>query len=147
MSVVIECEKILQWAPESNIARVVLGLAHKQLSRYDAALVNFRRIERVSGTSAMALSLMAQTFATAGRMEEAQQTFDELKGLSELKYVPPSYVARVYLGLGETEAALDWLESVYQNRSLPIMSLKTDPDWDVLRSDPRFARLVEVAGL
>ena len=142
-SVVVECEKVLQWAPESTIARVVQGLAHKQLSDYDAALVNFRHLERVSGTSALALSLMAQTFATAGRMGEAQQTFDELKGLSELKYVPPSYVARVYVGLGEKEAAVDWLESAYRNRSLPITSLKTDPDWDVLRSDPRFARLID----
>ena len=147
MSVVIECEKILQWAPESNITRVVLGLAFKQQSRYQDALATFKRLERVSGTSALALSLMAQTLATAGNIAEAQETFDELKGLSELKYVAPSYVARVYLGLGEKEAALDWLESAYENRSLPITTLQTDPDWDPLRSDPRFIRLLEKVGL
>ena len=144
---VMECEKILRWAPESNITRVVLGLAYRQQSRYEDALATFKRLERVSGTSALALSLMAQTFATVGSSEEAQQAFDELKGLSELKYVAPWYVARVYLSFGDTEAALDWLELAYENRSLPITSLKTDPDWDVLRSDPRFTRLIENVGL
>jgi serine/threonine-protein kinase len=144
---VSECEKILQWAPESNITRVVLGLAFRQQSRYEDALATFKRLERLSGTSALALSLMAQTFATAGNIEEAQETFDELKGLAELKYVAPSYVAKIYLGLGEKEAALDWLESAYENRSLPITSLKTDPDWDALRSDPRFTRLLQKVGL
>ncbi len=144
---VTECEKILQWAPESNITRVLLGLAYKQLSRYEEALATFKQLDRVSGTSPLALSLMAQTFATAGSTEEAEQAFDELKGLSELKYVAPSYVARVYLGFGDTEAALDWLELAYENRSLPVTSLKTDPDWDVLRSDARFTRLLEKVGL
>jgi len=139
----MECEKILQWAPESNMTRVVLGLAYKQLSRYEEAVATFKRIERVSGTSALALGLMAQTLAAAGRTEEAQQAFDELKGLSELRYVAPWYVASVYLGFGDTEAALDWLESGYENRSLPITTLKSDPDWDELRSDPRFKRLIE----
>ena len=146
-AVVIECEKILPWAPESKLTRVVLGLAFNQQSRYEEALATFKRLERVSGTSALALSLMAQTLATAGNIAEAQDTFDELKGLSELKYVAPSYVARVYLSLGEKEAALDWLESAYENRSLPITTLQTDPDWVPLRSDARFVRLLEKVGL
>ena len=142
-----ESQRILQWAPESKITRVILGLTYKQQSRFDEAIATFQTLERTAGNSALSLSLKAHTYALAGREEEARRTLDELKGLAELRYVAPSYFARVHLGLGEDEAALEWLEAAYENRSLPVATIKSDPDMDRLREDQRFTTLLAKAGL
>jgi serine/threonine-protein kinase len=142
-----ECEGILEWAPDSNVTQVILGLAYRQQSRFEEAIATFEKLERGSGGSPASLSFKAQTYARAGREEEARSTLDELQGLEELRYVAPSYFARVHLGLGENDVALDWLEAAAENRSLPVATIKTDPDMDPLRGDPRFQALLAKAGL
>lgn len=141
-----ECERVLQWAPDSKVTRVILGLANIRQSRFEEAIAAFEALERTSGSPA-ALSFKAQSYALAGREEEARSTLDELKGLAELRYVAPTYFARVHLGLGENDMALDWLEAAYQNRSLPVATILRDPDMDPLREEPRFVALLANAGL
>ena len=62
--------------------------------------------------------------------------------LSERKYVSPVRIARIYVGLGDRERAFEWLEKGYAGRSDHLTQLKTDPTFDSLRSDPRFADLL-----
>ena len=42
---------------------------------------------------------------------------------------------------------MDLLEKAYQERSGCVASLKVFPDWDPLRSDPRFIELLKKVGL
>ena len=52
-------------------------------------------------------------------------------------------LAIVYLGLGDKEEALRWLEKSYQDRAgIDITTIKVDPFLDPLRGDPRFEELV-----
>ena len=49
----------------------------------------------------------------------------------------------VYAGLGEKEKAVQWLGKAIEDRSIGGgTSLKADPIFDPLRSDPRFADLL-----
>ena len=56
-------------------------------------------------------------------------------------------VALVHAGLGETERALAWLESAYEEKSHWLVWLNLDPRWDRLRDEPRFQALVKKIGL
>lgn len=62
-------------------------------------------------------------------------------------YVPPFLVALPSLGLGDKEAALDWLEKAYQERSPWLTHLRVEPALDSLTSDTRFLDLVKRVGL
>jgi DNA-binding winged helix-turn-helix (wHTH) protein/TolB-like protein len=55
--------------------------------------------------------------------------------------------AAVYAALGRTDEAFAALEEGYQSRAEWIGYLKVDPQMDVLRSDPRYARLLKRLGL
>lgn len=57
-------------------------------------------------------------------------------------YVPPSAIARVYVGLGETDRTLDLLEQAYDVRDGDMYLLKTWPVWDPLRDTLRFQDLL-----
>jgi serine/threonine-protein kinase len=56
--------------------------------------------------------------------------------------VSPFSVALVHLALGDSQAALDWLERAYQERDWYLCVLKTEPILDPLRRERRFEDLV-----
>jgi hypothetical protein len=69
---------------------------------------------------------------------------DQLKELSNQRYVSAYSFALVYLGLGDKEEALRWLEKSYQDRAgSDIGYIRVDPLLDPLRGDPRFEALAE----
>jgi len=85
--------------------------------------------------------------AVSGKRDEAWRTLDQLKEMAKRRYVPAYSFAIVYVGMGEKDQALQWLERDYQDRGIDMLSLKVDPLLDSLRSDPRFADLVRRVGL
>jgi hypothetical protein len=56
-------------------------------------------------------------------------------------------MAVVYAELDEKDQAIHWLEKAYAERSTFMVSLKTEPSLDNLRSDLRFKDLVRRVGL
>jgi TolB-like protein/Flp pilus assembly protein TadD len=60
--------------------------------------------------------------------------------------VHPNETAGVYARLGDKDQALAWLEKAY-DAHLHMEWLKVDPQWDNLRSDPRFQDLLRRVGL
>lgn len=56
-------------------------------------------------------------------------------------------MASIYVGLGDKDAALTWLEKACQQHSPAMNGLKIDPAYAAIRSDPRFVDLVHRVGL
>jgi hypothetical protein len=51
-------------------------------------------------------------------------------------------IARVHLKLGNTGGALEWLEKLHNERWPWMPGLQHDPEWDRLRTHPRFQALM-----
>jgi hypothetical protein len=49
----------------------------------------------------------------------------------------------IYLGLGEKEKALDWLDKSYQDQESACWYLTVDPIYDGVRKEPRFQMLLQ----
>jgi hypothetical protein len=67
---------------------------------------------------------------------------DELKERSRQQHVSDSLFAEAYIGLGEQDEAMAWLEGAYEEHDQWMVYIKTYPGWDALRSEPRFQALV-----
>ena len=52
----------------------------------------------------------------------------------------------VHIGLGNNDEAIDWLEKGYEARNSHMLYLKHGAQFDALRDDPRFVRLIERMG-
>ena len=88
--------------------------------------------------------MLARAHGLSGNKVEAEKILDHLKKLSKERYVSAYSFALVYLGLGDKEQALRWLEQSYQDRAgSDIGYIRVDPLLDPLRSDPRFEALAE----
>ncbi len=70
-----------------------------------------------------------------------------LEDRSPTKPASPTALAGIYVSLGDKEQALALLERAYAEHDFRLRGLKTDPDWDPLRTDPRFQRLLRQVNL
>jgi hypothetical protein len=56
-------------------------------------------------------------------------------------------IVPAYIGMGNNDRAIAWLEKAQAQHSNGLTALKVDPVYDPLRSDPRFRHLMRQVGL
>ena len=52
-------------------------------------------------------------------------------------------IARLYAYSGDKDHAIEWLEEAYRRQDYGLVQMQIDPDWDTLRTDLRFQRILE----
>jgi serine/threonine protein kinase/Flp pilus assembly protein TadD len=92
-------------------------------------------------------AMIGRTLAKAGRRAEAEKAFGELQQLRKRHELEPIVLLPIYLALGEKDEIFDLLEKEYDVRSAGLTSLKVNPLYDSVRSDPRFTELMRRVGL
>ena len=123
-----------------------LGIAYEMKGSLQEALAEYQKARQLTDDP-RTLALLGHGLAVSGKRDEALRMLDQLKEMAKQRYVPAYSFTIVYVGLGEKDQALQWLEREYQDRAVELLSLKVDPLLDSLRSDPRFADLVRRMGL
>jgi TolB-like protein/DNA-binding winged helix-turn-helix (wHTH) protein/Tfp pilus assembly protein PilF len=93
------------------------------------------------------IGVLIRAYAHAGRRADALRLLAELKRRKQAGYVPAGAFVNAYLGLGENDQALAWLEQAYTEHSNLLQSIKVHPFFDPIRQDPRFKGLVRRIGL
>jgi TolB-like protein/Flp pilus assembly protein TadD len=135
-------QALLEQEPRFFPALFQLGRAYVQVEMYDEAIAAFEKAVQFSGNRE-GLPSLAHAYALAGRAPEARQILDEMKNDRSGRYVASPMIARIYLGLGHNEAALDWLEKGLEERSYWNILHRVDPVYDPIRLHPRFIHLLE----
>ena len=76
-----------------------------------------------------------------GHALEARTVVEELKARRERHYSAALPIAWTYLGLGETGAGMEWLETALVEHDPFLGSAMVFPGYDAIRDQPRFTRL------
>ena len=139
--------KALEMDSNSGFTHWALGRPLLAQGKFNEAIAEFQKAIPLSGDSPDEPSELARAYALAGRRDEALRIIDELKKLSERKHVSPSVLAAIYAALGDKNQAFALLNKAFDERDFVMVMLKTEPMFDPLRSDPRFAELVRRVGL
>jgi TolB-like protein/Flp pilus assembly protein TadD len=137
---------LLEHEPRFFPALFQLGRVYVQMGMYAEAIAAFERALQFSRQQE-ALPALAHAYALAGRTKEARTILEKMKNDKTGRYVASPMIARIHLGLGEFETALDWLEKGLEERSYWMVFLKNDPVYDPIRSHPRFGELLKLTGL
>ncbi|MBV8891150.1 MAG: hypothetical protein JO266_04100 [Acidobacteria bacterium] len=119
-----------------------LGWAYREKKMYPEAVAALERSVSRSGRHNLPLASLAGVYGLAGRKDQAFKLIDELKERARLRYVPSSLFAQAYIGVGEKNQALTWMERAYEEHDQGMVYIKAYPGWDALRSEPRFQALV-----
>ena len=90
------------------------------------------------------LGALGRIYGIAGRRDEAQKIFEQLRQLRAQRYTAAYSLALVALGLGNKTEALHWLEEGYRERDGDSLGvIRVDPLLISLHGDPRFEALAE----
>ena len=80
-----------------------------------------------------------------GRQDDALKIAKELETRPDLKSSADASIALIYVGLGDMDQAMSWLNKAYDARFNPSILIR--PAFDPLRSDARFQELKRRMGL
>jgi eukaryotic-like serine/threonine-protein kinase len=142
-------QKTLELDANFPLVHAHLPAAYEQKGMYDEAIAGFQKGITLRGGTEWSFSMsgLGHVYGLSGKKAEARAVLDELQRTLRQQYVPADSIALVYAGLGEKDQAFTWLEKAYQEHAFKMAWLKVDPQWDSLRSDPRFADLLRRVGL
>jgi Flp pilus assembly protein TadD len=135
----------LELHPNFAVAHYLLGQTLVQLRRYDEAIAEFRKAIAIDGGNTTFDSNLAHAYAVSGRTEEAMKILRDLEGRQTAQSPTAASIALIYVGLGDNDQAMAWLDKAYQARFNPSILLR--PAFDPIRTDPRFRGLQERIGL
>jgi TolB-like protein/Tfp pilus assembly protein PilF len=139
---IAQARKTLEMDPNSAISHVLLGLSSVMKGNTAGAIVEFQKAKEPN-PGAWYQGYLGYVYAISGDRAKAEQSLHELEDLAKRQYVSPTVFATIYLGLGEKEQCLDWLEKAYEQQDSACWYLKIDRIYDSMRNEPRFQALVE----
>jgi adenylate cyclase len=140
---IAQLRKTVDLDPGYYFAHINLAQALEMKGARDDAIAEYQKARALNDDPAV-LGYLARVYGLSGNKTEAETILNQLKELSKQRYVSAYSFALVYIGLGNKEEALRWLEKSYQDRAgSDIGWIRVDPLLDPLRDDPRFESLAE----
>jgi TolB-like protein/Tfp pilus assembly protein PilF len=136
---IAQLERTIELEPTFWLTYQRLALVLLARGEYARGLEVIERAMSLAGPSTLrnGRPLYAQLLAASGRREEAAAIRKELEEIERRHYLPPCDIARVHVGLGNTDEAFRWLEKAIEVKDGDLFMFKAWPVWDPLRSDPR----------
>jgi TolB-like protein/Flp pilus assembly protein TadD len=140
---IAQLRKTLEMDPGFYYAHVNLGWALEAKRDLDEAISEYQKA-RALNDDPFVLGLLGHAYGSSGNKTAALKLLEQLKELSRQRYVSAYSFVVAYVGLGDKEEAVRWLEQGYQDRAgNDIGWIRVDSLVDPLRGDPRFEALAE----
>jgi TolB-like protein/DNA-binding winged helix-turn-helix (wHTH) protein/Tfp pilus assembly protein PilF len=139
---IAQCRSVQEMEPNFPRAHLVVG-AYVEKGQFANALADLDKWEDAAWT----LSWRIYIYGRHGQQPQARRALEKLHQLNRREYISPDAFLWAYLGMGNKDEAFAWFERAYADHSNSLISLKVNPAYDPLRSDPRFQDLMRRVGL
>ena len=119
-----------------------MGLVAIRKGSFEESISWLERGVASSGNSPLGLGFLGYAYALADRPSDARAILEQFKEVSKQRYVSTIAPALIYIGLGEDEEAMEWLDKAYRGRDAFLAYAKIFPPFEPLRELPRFRELL-----
>jgi len=130
-------KRVLAFDPTFQFGYFELGYVYQSKGMYSEAIAEIRKGLEL-GYDSLNTGYLAFSLARSGQKDEAMKLLEGLKKESAQHYVQSYAIAVAYLGLGNKDEALAWLDRDIAEHSTQTSVYAVVPELDDLRSDPRF---------
>jgi TolB-like protein/DNA-binding winged helix-turn-helix (wHTH) protein/Tfp pilus assembly protein PilF len=141
---IVQFRAVLEMEPNFPRANM-LAYAYVQEGRFADALADVENWSRVDN-SYWPWAVGAYVYGRAGQPAQARRALEKLQLLNR-RQIDPFVFVSPYIGLGDKDRALAWLDKAVAGHSPGLTALKVDPIYDPLRNDPRFQEFLRRVGL
>jgi len=139
--------KAIELDPRFDGAHTDLARSLEALGRFDEAEREYQEGRRLSGGVAGPTFGLGHLEASRGNTEAARAILRELIDARSHRVVSPWGIAALHASLGDVDDAFRWLETAMDERSTGLAFLRVHPRLDSIRTDPRYAALLDRVGL
>jgi serine/threonine protein kinase len=136
--------------PEFSRVHLVMALAYMGKKMYPESINEFKIAGQLSGDKYEIeyAAAMDEGFRAGGWKGAVSKALEVDLAKRKMSHGSPYRIATLYAQLGDKERAFEWLNTAVREHDEPLMiGIKTDFQMDPLRSDPRFAELLQKIGL
>ncbi len=142
-----QLQRTLEMDPGFCLAHTDLGSVYVARHMFPEAVSEYRKSEPCDSTHLISIEL-AQAYALAGQAAQARKILSDFPESVRRNPAHFSYLALVYLALGDQRQAFDLLkEAIAQHMVTPTTGIGTVPLYDPLLADPQCAALLRSAGI
>ena len=128
--------------PNFHIAHYFLGETYMDYKMYENAIEEITNAIKFSDRSPQYLGALSLAYSLAGRKKEAEKLLEELIELERNRFVSSIAFIYAYLGLGNQDKAIKYLQKSVESRDFPNLPVVIKFEiFDGLRSDPRFKEI------
>jgi len=142
-----QLHNVLQRDPNFGRAGGLIIYAYVEKGMFSQALAGAETSHRLYGEGPWFWSMLAYSYGRAGQLQRARRELEKLEKVSRHEQLDPVVMLWAHLGVGNKEEALADLEKAYSEHFGIMTTLKVEPSFDPLRSDPRFQDLLRRVGL
>jgi TolB-like protein/Tfp pilus assembly protein PilF/predicted Ser/Thr protein kinase len=150
-----QAKNALELDPNFYSAHNWLADVYQATGAYEAAFQEREKMASLTGNQEMLsrIAALRRAYGAGGPKEMYREQVKQLQKTGASPFLPtvagPTQwgLAIAYAHLGENDLAFEQLERRYRDRGFDMLTLKTNPDLDPLRPDPRFQDLVRRVGL
>jgi serine/threonine protein kinase/Tfp pilus assembly protein PilF len=132
-------QTLLDRSPDVPQFLNIMGLVQLQKKNVNGAIATLEKLH--SQNQVMAAAALGYAYGKAGRIADANRIIGELDEIAKKQPVPPQEKAIIYMGMGEADKAFQQLETSYTEHFSALAYLTTDPLYEDLQNDPRYADL------
>jgi tetratricopeptide (TPR) repeat protein len=133
--------------PNSYLAQWSLAVALQYAAQYEEAAAAAERALAISGRQSWAMMTLASIYAAWDKPEKARAVYRELEARSAREHIQPSTLALAASAAGEIDLAIGFTQQAVDEKDpLFVMMARKWPDYERLRSDPRFRKIASRLG-
>lgn len=141
-----QCRKILEIEPALLIGHTFCGTVYFYQGQYAKAFDEWQQMaDPTDPREVAALKKAAADNSKFGYREGLRSVIKYLESSPGFRH--PADLAALYASMGESDKAFEYLEKAYNERDAELVTLKTFPGYDSLRSDPRYKTLLYRMGM
>lgn len=137
-----QLRKTLELDPNFFVARNTLAKVYEAKGMYKEALE-----QNLAREDPEVVAEVMKIYAASGMQGVWRDRVEELLEISKKEHISPYNIAILYIRLDDKDKAFEWLNKALEARAILFTYLVADPRFDNIRSDPRYAALLQRANL
>lgn len=143
-----ESKKLIELEPKYPFGYIFLLVGYREKGNEKEEVETFLKVaETFYGNGESEIEELRNSYNHGGLKGFCLKRIEQMDKDSDRNVYLAWDYAGFFIRLGDRENAIKWLKKSYQNRDRWITSIKYDPVWNPIRSDPRFEEIVKQIGL
>jgi eukaryotic-like serine/threonine-protein kinase len=127
--------------PDFLLAKWCAALAYMKKRMHDPSIQLMEEVCAITNRSPFYVSYLGLAYAESGARSEAENLLYDLRERSVQEYVAPISIARVLMGLNRLDESFEEMKKALAQKNTLIYVFHS-PEFDQLRSDPRFQQIL-----